>query len=291
MITVRSQAPEIPERGRPCGQGRRARLAATAVLVLLAAGCQSRSPETTGSIGSGLSALGFGGGTSGPRTISRREVDALGAKYTSDPNDLGTAMRYAQGLRATEQTTQAVAVLQQAALRNPKNSAVLAAYGKALAEVGRLQEAAEVLQNAHTPAQPDWRVLSAQGSVADQLGDHARAQAFYDAALKIRPDEPTILSNLGLSYALARRLDQAESTLRRAVGQPGADARVRQNLALVLGLKGRFPEAEATLREVLPPEEAAANAAALRALVAQPNSWKAIQAADKTARKANPPRG
>ncbi|KAB1070687.1 tetratricopeptide repeat protein [Methylobacterium planeticum] len=276
---------------------RRSRIGAATLLVLVAAGCQSRSPETTGSIGSspssgsssgltsGLSSMfGLGSGGGDARRISRRDVDALGTKYAESPNDLGIAMRYAQGLRATGQLTQAVAVLQQAALRNARNSAVLAAYGKALAEVGRLQEAAEVLQNAHTPAQPDWRVLSAQGSVADQLGDHARAQGFYDAALKIRPNEPAVLSNLGLSYALARQLDPAEATLRLAAGQPGADARVHQNLALVLGLKGNFAEAEAILRRVLPPEEASANAAALRAFVAQ----KAGQSADRSPRRPAP---
>jgi Flp pilus assembly protein TadD len=295
MITARSTATAGSARASAGGSGARraSRLGATAFLVVLAAGCQSRSPETTGSIGSdapsgfasGLpSVLGFGSGGGDARRISRRDVDALGTKYAEAPNDLGIAMRYAQGLRATGQLTQAVAVLQQAALRNARNTAVLAAYGKALAEVGRLQEAAEVLQNAHTPAQPDWRVLSAQGSVADQLGDHARAQGFYDAALKIRPNEPTVLSNLGLSYALARQLDQAEATLQLAAGQPGADARVHQNLALVLGLKGNLPEAEATLRRVLPPEEAAANVASLRAFLAR----KSGQTADKTARKPAP---
>lgn len=244
------------------------RLAAVALVAGLAAACQSRSPETTGSIGGGLSSLGFGG-RSDPRIVSRKDVDALGAKYAEDPNDLGLAMRYAQALRATDQRAQAVAVLQQAALRHPKNVAVLAAYGKVLAEAGRFQEAADVLQNAHTPAQPDWRVLNAQGSVADQLGDRTRAEAFYDAALKIRPNEPSVLSNLGLSYALGRQLDRAESTLRLAVSQPGADARVRQNLALVLGLKGRFQEAEEVLRQDMPPEEAAANVASMRGLVAQ----------------------
>ncbi|WP_216073392.1 hypothetical protein, partial [Acinetobacter baumannii] len=75
--------------------------------------------------------------------------------------------RYAQALRATDQRPQAVAVLQQAALRSPKDKAVLAAYGKSLAEAGRFQEAADVLQNAHTPAQPDWRVLSATAPWAE----------------------------------------------------------------------------------------------------------------------------
>ena len=235
---------------------RRGRLIAVALVTLLAAGCQSRSPETTGSIGT--------------RGVSRGEADALAETYAADPNDLATAMRYAQALRATDQRPQATAVLQQAALRNPRNVAVLGAYGKSLVEVGRYQEAQDVLQNAHSPAQPDWRVLSAQGSAADQLGDHARAQAFYTAALKIRPNEPSVLSNLGLSYALAKQLDPAEETLRLAVSQPNADARVRANLALVLGLKGRFPEAEAILRRDLPPTEVEANLASLRALSSQP---------------------
>lgn len=166
---------------------------------------------------------------------------------------------------------------------------MLAAYGKSLADVGRFSEAAEVLQNAHTPARPDWRVLSAQGAVADQLGNHAQAQGFYEAALKIRPDDPVVLSNLGLSYMLARQLPEAEATLRLASGQPGADARVRQNLALVLGLQGKFADAEAVSRQDLSPEEAAANTASLKAFVSQPNSWKAIKASDARSRAV--PRG
>jgi Flp pilus assembly protein TadD len=258
--------------------GRQTGLAAVLVLGGLAAGCQSRSPETTGSIG-GIALPSFGR----PQTaavIGRREVESLGEKYGADPSDVTVALRYAQALRATNQKPQAVAVLQQVALRNPKNNAVLAAYGKSLAEVGRFQEAAEVLQNAHTPARPDWRVLSAQGAVADQLGDHTRAQGFYEAALKIQPDDPVILSNLGLSYALGRQLPQAETTLRLAAAQPRADARVRQNLALVLGLQGKFSDAETVSRQDLSPEEAAANTTALRALVAQPNSWKALKASE-----------
>jgi Flp pilus assembly protein TadD len=265
---------------------RRGPILRATLVALIAAGCQSRSPETTGSIGS-FSLPGLGSAAA-PNRITRREVDSLGEKYAADQNDLALAMRYAQALRATDQRPQAVAVLQQAALRNPKNPAVLSAYGKSLADVGRLAEAAEVLQNAHTPARPDWRVLSAQGAVADQLGDHANAQSLYTAALKIQPEDPTILSNLGLSYALARRLDQAEATLREAVSHPKADARVRQNLSLVLGLKGKFAEAEEISRRDLSPEEAAANTVALRAFVAQPNAWKAIKASDAKAGRVAP---
>lgn len=252
------------------------RLAFAGIVALTASGCLSRNPLTgnpltTGSIDAGA-----------PQSTARRDVGRLAERYARDPSDIGTAMAYAQALRATDQGPQAAAVLQQAALRNPKNPAVLAAYGKSLAEIGRFNEAAEVLRNAHSPANPDWRVLSAQGAVADQMGDHALAQRYYEAALKIVPGEPAVMSNLGLSYALAKRLPEAEATLRQASADPRADGRVRQNLALVLGLQGRFGEAEQVLVRDLGPAEAAQNVAALRAFVSQPNAWKAIRSAEKT---------
>ena len=44
---------------------------------------------------------------------------------------------------------------------------------------------------------------------------------------------------------------------------------MRQNLALVVGLQGRFQEAETIARADLPPDEAAANVAYLRRMLAQ----------------------
>jgi Flp pilus assembly protein TadD len=110
--------------------------------------------------------------------------------------------------------------------------------------------------------------LSAQGAVLDQLGRHEEAQRYYLTALKIVPDEPSVLSNLGLSYALSKDLPNAEATLRRAAAHPPVDSRVRQNLALVVGLQGRFPEAEQIAAADLPPDQAAANVAYLRQMLA-----------------------
>ena len=146
---------------------------------------------------------------------------------------------------------------------------MLGAYGRALAEAGDYDQALEVLERAHSPDQPDWHILSAQGAVLDQMGRHADAQRYYLTALKIVPDEPSVLSNLGLSYALSKDLRDAETTLRRAARRPPVDPRVRQNLALVVGLQGRFAEAETIARADLPPEEAAANVAYLRQMLAR----------------------
>lgn len=247
-------------------------LALAGAVALAAGGCVSRQPQTTGSIGSSAASPATADGW-------RRESETWGRRFEANPADAAAAIGYARALRALDQRAQAVAVLQQAAIRSPKNLDVLAAYGKALADVGRYKEASEVLSRAHMPERPDWRILSAQGAVADQMDDHPLAQQYYEAALRIVPNEPSVLSNLGLSYALSKRLPEAERILVQAASLPGADARVRQNLALVLGLQGRFKEAEQVLRRDLGPAEAAANLTALRGMVSQPNSWNAIRRA------------
>lgn len=197
----------------------------------------------------------------------RNDVTRLAEEYKQRPSEPQIAIAYAQALRKTEQQAQAVAVLEQATIRNPKNRTVLAEYGRALADAGRLQQALEVLGRAHTPDQPDWRILNAQGAINDQLGNYKEARRYYQTALKIVPDEPAVLSNLGLSYILSKELKLAESTLRRASASPRAEKRVRQNLALSLALQGKFDEAEKIAAGDLPPEEASANIAALRDMI------------------------
>jgi len=240
--------------------------AALALVAITAGGCQNSSI---------LNSLSQTGSVSAP-TAAKGDVESLGAKYRAEPDDPDVALAYAKALRAGGQRAQAVSVLEHASLRQPRNTVLLAAYGKALADVGNLDQALEVLNRAHSPDQPDWRILSAQGAVLDQLGRHQEAQGYYASALKIKPEEPSVLSNLGLSYALAKDLKNAEATLRRAAALPGGDPRVRQNLALVIGLQGRFAEAETIARADLPSEQAAANVAYLRQMLAQHDDLKNI---------------
>jgi Flp pilus assembly protein TadD len=239
-------------------------LGVTLAVALAAAvgGCVStQSPETTGALAAPADPTS--------QDEWRRAVDVWGERYRTNPDDPQVAVRYAQALRATGQNAQAVAVLEQSSIRNSKNMEVLGAYGRALADAGKFQEALDTLSRAHAPDRPDWRILSAQGAVLDQMGRHEDAQRYYETALKIVPDEPSVLSNLGLSYALSKQLPRAESTLKRAAAGARVDPRVRQNLALVVGLQGRFAEAEAIARADLPAEEAAANVAYLRQMLAR----------------------
>lgn len=253
------------------------RMTAIVALAFGLGGCLGReATDTTGSLGR----------ASGPASeiATREATEALGKRFEAEPGNPAVALTYARALRDLDQRAQAVAVLQQAALRNPQSMPLMGAYGKALADAGRLKEATEALSRAHTPERPDWRILSALGAVADQSGDFEGAQRYYETALRIVPGEPSILSNQGLSFALAKRLREGETILRMAANHPRADARVRQNLALVLGLEGKFAESESVLRQDMAPADAAKTVSGFKRMVSQPDRWQTMrQAADKPA--------
>jgi Flp pilus assembly protein TadD len=233
------------------------------------AGCQDFG-DVTGSIG----------GSPGMPTDEaklRAYADDLGGRYERNPGEKTVSIAYARTLRALSRYNEAVAVIQTAAIKSPKDFEVLGEYGKALADAGELTQAKEVLSRAYTPDSPKWDVMSVQGSVADRLGDHVTAMGFYRDALKIAPGQPSVLTNMGLSLALAKQLPEAEQALRQAAASPGADARTRGDLALVLALEGKFTEAEKVGMTDLSPEAARANVEAIRRMIAQNDSWRELR--------------
>ena len=241
---------------------------ACATLLLGLCGCQTSGPsDITGSLGDKAE--------TSQAADPRRDIEASHERFRANPKDAEAVLKYAKALRATGQRAQAVAVLEQATIGQPGNKALLAGYGRALADNGNFQQAFDVLGQAHSPEDPDWRILSAQGAVLDQLDRHDEARQYYGSALKIVPEEPSVLSNLGLSYMLSKDLPHAEETLRRAQSRAASDARIRVNLAVVVGLQGRVAEAEGIAKADLPPQEAAASVAVLKKLLVRKESARA----------------
>jgi len=200
--------------------------------------------------------------------------------YDKNPQNAKAALNLGHALRMLRQNSQAVAVLQTAASRNANDKALIGEYGRSLADNGNFAQALDVFGQAHTPDKPNWRILMAQGAVLDQMDRGVEARKYYETALKIVPDDPSILSNYGLSYALSGDLANAEAVLRRAYANPRADVRVRQNLALVLALGGKFDEAQRVASQDMSPDQAAQNVAYIRSMVAQTNNWSKLKQLD-----------
>ena len=250
-------------------------IAAVAGIAAPLAGCNDFG-DVTGSIS--------GSTPPADETKLRAYADDCGKRYERNPGEKIASIEYARALRALTRYSEAVAVIQTAAIKAPKDFDVLGEYGKALADSGQLAQAKDVLTRAYTPDSPRWDVMSVQGTVADRLGDHASAMQFYRDALKISPGEPGVLANMGLSLALAKQLPEAEQELRLAVAGPKADARMRGDLALVLALEGKFGEAERVGLTDLSPEAARANVEAIRQMIAQNDSWRDLRKPAKGAK-------
>lgn len=212
-----------------------------------------------------------------------RAINSLGAQYDRRPKDKRVGLAYADALRTAGRDDQALAVMERMVIAHPEDNDVLSAYGKALASSGDLMKALKVIERAQRPDNPDWKLLSAQGAVLDQLERPAEARNYYLKALQIRPNEPSILSNLGMSHLLTNELEQSENYLKQAIRLPGADSRVRQNLALVVGLQGRFAEAEKIAAGELSQADAQANIAYLRQMLSQQNAWNLLKKEDQQA--------
>jgi hypothetical protein len=142
VIFKRSKA----KRSAPCRGNSRLRHFAPAVwpgpflaIMLCLGGCQSNGlGEITGSL-AGVSDRP----AARPDSDMRRRAEELGRQYDRDPDDKATALSYAQALRGATEFAQAAAVLPRLAVKFPRDPEVLGAYGKVLADAGRLHEAAE----------------------------------------------------------------------------------------------------------------------------------------------------
>ncbi len=210
-------------------------------------------------------------------------TEALSQKWVANQGDEAIGLDYAANLGKLGQIDQQIEVLKTVAASHPNDGALQSRIGKQVLTAGRAGEAIEILTRATKSPGADWKTFSALGSAYDQQGNHSLARESYQSALRLKPDELTVLNNLAMSYSLEGKLPEAEKILRAAVQQPGVDLqpRVRQNLALVIGLQGRFDEAREIASKDLPPEQVEANLAYLQQMLAQPNTWAELQSQPK----------
>ncbi len=211
---------------------------------------------------------------------SMRETAEIGQRWQKNPDDIRLGLSYAGRLKALGQTEQQLRVMKTLADRHPKDQQIVVLYGKQLAEAGQTAQAEGVLAQAiASGGSRDWKTYSALGSVLDQQGKYPAARQNYELALKIAPQQITVLNNLAMSYALEGDLKKAETTLRGASELPAGktEPRIRQNLALVVGLQGRFEEARQIASQDLPADQVEANMAYLQKMLSQPNTWQQLQ--------------
>ncbi len=165
-------------------------------------------------------------------------------EYHLNPGDLEAAIKLASAVRKMGNPGRAVEITQTTRALYPRDPYLLAEYAAALIASERSQDAISILDQGLSTTPSYGRLWSLKGAALDQQERYAEARQHYDRALRITPNDPNVMANIGLSHALAGDARSAEGWLRKAAAMPNASDSVRQNLILVLQLQGKTAEAD-----------------------------------------------
>lgn len=169
-------------------------------------------------------------------------------EYDLNPTDLEATLKLAASVRKLGNPGRAVEITQTSRTIHPRDPYLLAEHAAGLIADQRALDAIPVIDQGLRVTQGYGRLWSLKGAALDQMEEYEAARQNYNRALQITPNDPNVLTNLGLSHALSGDLNSAEMWLRRAAAMPGAGGSARENLAMVLQLQGRTEEAQRELR-------------------------------------------
>lgn len=146
----------------------------------------------------------------------------------------------------------------------PATTKTLWAMADILATQGKDSECEYVLKRI---IQSDPEFLPAYNSLAELQMRQGRtsdaAQTLQDA-LRIAPDDPVLLNNLGMCRLVRRDYEGALKVFNKAAAIVPENMKYRANMAVALGLMGRDEEALALFKKVLPEDRAVHNLTLLR---------------------------
>lgn len=176
-------------------------------------------------------------------TLSQEEA-LLAQAYTQDARNPENVLGYARVLKQKGDKQKALSVLANGLQLSPDEPRIASAYGRLALSLGHVKLADRVLNIAmKTAPSPDWRVLSALGTIAAKRKKYPQAQSHFARGLQIAPNQPTVLNNLALVYALDGKLNEAETLLRQAVAAGGGNARLQRNLGLIVNMRRKGKDA------------------------------------------------
>ena len=115
-----------------------------------------------------------------------------------------------------------------------------------------------VIARIRQPSQSDWVVWYSRGIAYERAGQWTRAEADFNHALELSPDQPSVLNYLGYAWAdMGRNLDRARDMIQRAAAHRPNDGAITDSLGWVMYRQGKVGEAAKLLERAvgLQPED------------------------------------
>jgi len=186
-------------------------------------------------------------------------------------NTASESMRVQLGLLLTETGSTQEAIATLAPLANSNNPDALNAYGIALADAGKLDDATMQFRRVLQLDANNAPALQNLGIVALRRDDGAAAKDFLMRALTLNPRLPLALNTMGVVYARENDFAHAVEMWNRAVAVDPRQYDALFNIGIAEGRAGHRAEARAALERfaaTAPPARYAADIAAARQALA-----------------------
>lgn len=150
------------------------------------------------------------------------EIAAFDKIPQSSPLWVSVQIQKAFALNSLEKTEEAKALLEEIIAENPKDIRPLDALGNILRTKERYEEARSYYSRAvdllEKPAKQNWALFYSRGVSNERLKDWPAAEADFNKALELNPDESLVLNYLGYSWVdQGLNLPQAMDYIRKAV--------------------------------------------------------------------------
>jgi pentatricopeptide repeat protein len=186
--------------------------------------------------------------------IALRSLEA--AARTNDPIAPIIRLRHAAVLQQTGQTDEAIREVERIGRDYPDSSLPDQELGDLLRQKQRFPEAIEaydrVVARIRQPVQGDWAVYYSRGIAYERTGQWTRAEADFNHALQLSPDQPSVLNYLGYSLAdMGRNLERARDMIQRAAAHRPNDGAIADSLGWVLFRQGNVTEATKMLERAV----------------------------------------
>ena len=172
------------------------------------------------------------------------------------PLYLAARLRVARIMHQLGQKQEAIAELQRLTKEFPDDSRPFSLLGDILRVEKRWREAAEAYTAAvrlhRKEGRKNWRLFYHRGIAFERAKMWEKAEKDFQRALKLRPDEPSVLNYLGYSLIeRGERLKEALEMIRKAVQQRPNDGYIVDSLGWAYYRMGRYEDAVHELEEAV----------------------------------------
>jgi len=218
--------------------------------------------------------------------FSAAAAPAAGSDEPAKPTtDITTEVAHAHALRQAGQLPEAASALAQIMLMAPDDARVIGEYGKVMAQENRGQDAVAFLKRATQLDPNDWSLWSALGVGYDETNDPKDAASAYQRALALKPGEPAVLNNYGMSRMLAGDMTGAQMMFAQARSN---DPKVTNNAAMLAEIQATRAPAHMIAAPAPAPAKVQQSAQAAPKPVVQQPKPQPVEAATQTPKTVAP---